>query len=54
MEWSPLSETASKCHSGKRDDPLTEKGDEMEIATVGLDLAIRTMSGTLFRLGPTA
>jgi hypothetical protein len=39
MEWSPLPETASKCHSGKRDDPLSERGDEMEITTVGLDLA---------------
>ena len=39
MEWSPLPETASKCHSGNCDDPLTERGDKMQITTVGLDLA---------------
>jgi hypothetical protein len=39
MEWSPLPETASKCQSGNCDDPLTERGDKMQITTVGLDLA---------------
>jgi hypothetical protein len=39
MDWSPLPDTASKCQSGNCDDPLTERGDKMQITTVGLDLA---------------
>jgi hypothetical protein len=38
-----LPETASKCHSGNRDDPLTERGDKMQITTVGLNLAKNVM-----------
>jgi transposase len=41
MEWSPLPETASKCQSGNCDDPLTERGDKMQITTGHLEKPFR-------------
>lgn len=39
MELSALPERASHCHRRKRADPQTGRADEMQITTVGLDLA---------------